>query len=142
MDAQVTSNNVFQDRLDELFAAADPRPTNTAVVNGLLSHGCRISKPYLSQLRCGARTNPSDEVVTALATFFAVSPDYFFTTPQSGDDHHTQSKDTETISDLIDPTIKHLLRAAIGLSARSLGLAHRHGHQTQSLRTSPYRATP
>ncbi|MDE8649700.1 helix-turn-helix transcriptional regulator [Rhodococcus qingshengii] len=73
------SGNVFRTRLNQLFAAADPNLTNAAVVRGLVEHGCRISKPYLSQLRRGHRASPSDEVVTALADFFGVSRGYFFT---------------------------------------------------------------
>lgn len=122
----LTGDNVFQDRLNELFDAADPRPTNATVAEGLLAHGCQISKPYLSQLRCGVRTNPSDDVVAAFAAYFGVSPDYFFSTSRSDDSHaqvkHEVDQDTETIRKLANPVIKRLLTAANGLTAASLGL--------------------
>lgn len=117
------SGNVFRTRLNELFAAADPNLTNAAVVRGLLEHGCRISKPYLSQLRCGHRTSPSDEVVTALAAFFGVSRGYFFTVPvpiAASSDVHVD--DADIADRLDDPALKALLLAANGLSAPSMEL--------------------
>ncbi|MCZ9635015.1 transcriptional regulator [Rhodococcus sp. BH5] len=117
------SGNVFRTRLNELFAAADPNLTNAAVVRGLLEHGCRISKPYLSQLRCGHRSSPSDEVVDALAAFFGVSRGYFFTVPVpaavSSDLHVEDADIAERLDDLAH---KALLLAANGLSAPSLEL--------------------
>ncbi|MDF2897190.1 MAG: family transcriptional regulator [Rhodococcus erythropolis] len=67
MVGRATDENVFQLRLNELFSGSDRRLTNTAVANGLLARGYRISTPYLSQLRHGVRSSPSDEVVSALA---------------------------------------------------------------------------
>ncbi|WP_139120606.1 hypothetical protein [Rhodococcus erythropolis] len=55
---QMASGSVFRARLNELFADAGPNLTNAAVVRGLLDHGCRISKPYLSQLLHGHRVSP------------------------------------------------------------------------------------
>ncbi|NDK68850.1 helix-turn-helix transcriptional regulator [Rhodococcus qingshengii] len=68
----------FNDRLNSLFETADFHVTNAMVVRGMTEFGCRISTPYLSQLRTGVRTNPSPEVVAALAHFFKVHPDYFY----------------------------------------------------------------
>lgn len=71
-------SNQFNDRLNSLFETADFHVTNAMVVRGMTEFGCRISTPYLSQLRTGVRTNPSPEVVAALANFFNVHPDYFY----------------------------------------------------------------
>ncbi|MER2225366.1 MAG: transcriptional regulator, partial [Rhodococcus sp. (in: high G+C Gram-positive bacteria)] len=60
-------SNQFNDRLNSLFETADFHVTNAMVVRGMTEFGCRISTPYLSQLRTGVRTNPSPEVVAALA---------------------------------------------------------------------------
>ncbi|MEV6769575.1 helix-turn-helix transcriptional regulator [Nocardia sp. NPDC051030] len=72
----------FATRLNQLFAmvhAPGSRPrTNAEVASALTAAGHPISKPYLSQLRAGTRTSPSDETVIALARFFRVKPDYFF----------------------------------------------------------------
>lgn len=120
---QVESENIFRTRLNELFAAADSNLTNAAVVRGLLARGCRISKPYLSQLRRGFRSSPSDEVVAALADYFGVYHGYFFTVPQvvavSGEVHVV---DAGMVERLADPAHKALLLAANGLSASSLEL--------------------
>lgn len=69
----------FATRLNELF---DPEPEQRAHTNGevaaqLTAWGHPISKPYLSQLRAGERTDPSGETVAALARYFRVRPDYF-----------------------------------------------------------------
>ena len=117
---QMASGSVFRARLNELFADAGPNLTNAAVVRGLLDHGCRISKPYLSQLRHGHRVSPSDEVVTALAAFFGVSRGYFFTASVAGGDVHVE--DAEIVERLGDTVHKALLLAANGLSAPSLEL--------------------
>ena len=71
-------SNQFNERLNSLFETADFHVTNAMVVRGMTEFGCRISTPYLSQLRTGVRTNPSPEVVAALAHFFNVHPDYFY----------------------------------------------------------------
>lgn len=117
---QAASGSVFRTRLNELFVAAGPDLTNAAVVRGLVEQGCRISKPYLSQLRHGHRASPSDEVVTALADFFGVSRGYFFSTPVASGDIHVG--DADIVERLGDPVHKALLLAANGLSALSLEL--------------------
>ena len=117
---QMASGSVFRARLNELFADAGPNLTNAAVVRGLLDHGCRISKPYLPQLRHGHRVSPSDEVMTALAAFFGVSRGYFFTASVAGGDVHVE--DAEIVERLDDTVHKALLPAANGHSAPSLEL--------------------
>ncbi len=117
---QMTSENVFRTRLNELFAAADPNLSNAAVVRGLLERGCRISKPYLSQLRHGLRSSPSDEVAAALADYFGVSRGYFFTAPVASGD--VPGEDAQMVERLDDAAHKALLLAANGLSAPSLEL--------------------
>src|SRR3546814_11740112 len=72
----------FAERLNKLFDSVHPpgrKPhTNAEVAAALIEDGHQISKPYISQLRSGQRTNPSDETVAAFARFFKVQPDYFF----------------------------------------------------------------
>ncbi|WP_067538049.1 helix-turn-helix transcriptional regulator [Nocardia crassostreae] len=71
----------FATRLNKLFdtARSGRRPHTTAeVAAALTAAGYPISKPYLSQLRSGQRTDVSDQTVAALAKFFRVRPDYFF----------------------------------------------------------------
>ncbi|SNS69260.1 helix-turn-helix domain-containing protein [Rhodococcoides kyotonense] len=72
----------FAARLNTLFNTVHPpgrKPhTNAEVADALADGGHQISKPYISQLRSGQRTNPSDDTVAALARFFKVKSDYFF----------------------------------------------------------------
>lgn len=70
---QTTTPNTFQERLNHLFA--NTRATYRDVVNGT---GGIIKEAYLWQLRTGRAINPSYKVIAALASFFHVSPSYFF----------------------------------------------------------------
>jgi transcriptional regulator with XRE-family HTH domain len=47
------------------------------LVAALRSQGIRISAPYVSQLRSGARTRPSRSAIEGIADFFRVDPEYF-----------------------------------------------------------------
>ncbi len=122
MVGRLTEENVFRVRLNELFAVAGRRLTNRAVVNGMASQGCRISTPYLSQLRTGMRDSPSDEVVGALAAYFGVSPGYFFTIPWDGDRETVHDQDAKVVAGLVDSDLHKLLSTANGLSSGSLEL--------------------
>lgn len=74
--------DVFATQLNKLFESAhhpERRPhTNGEVAAAVTAAGHPISKPYLVQLRSGEQTDPSTEMVVALAKFFKVKPDYFF----------------------------------------------------------------
>ncbi|MDE8648952.1 helix-turn-helix transcriptional regulator [Rhodococcus qingshengii] len=118
----MTEENVFQVRLNELFARSSRRLTNKAVVNGMAAHGVGISTPYLSQLRTGMRDSPSDEVVLALAKYFDVSPGYFFSIPWSGDREAAYGEDEGVVGGLEDPDLQKLLSTSNGLSSGSLDL--------------------
>lgn len=122
MAGRVTMENVFQVRLNELFARSGRRLTNRAVVTGIAAHGCRISTPYLSQLRTGMRDSPSDEVVAAIGKYFGVSPGYFFTIPWDGDRETVHGEDEKIVAGLADSDLQQLLSAANGLSSASLDL--------------------
>lgn len=73
------------DRLNRLFAsvhAPDGDPySNADAVHYMRARGCKISHPYLSQLRNGHRTRPSIAIIRGLASFFGVPPGYL-----TGDD--------------------------------------------------------
>lgn len=122
MVGRVAGEDVSQARLNELFTAFDRRLTNSAVAKGLLSRGCQVSTPYLSQLRNGVRTSPSDEVVGALADYFGVSPGHFFTIPWTGDRPLIEGEDATIVEGIDDPELRQLLQTANGLSATSLEL--------------------
>ncbi|MFF3014581.1 XRE family transcriptional regulator [Streptomyces sp. NPDC057939] len=70
-------------RLDDLFRTVRPgggRWTNTEVADELkrADPGLRVGGVYLSQLRTGRRSNPSPDLLAALARFFGVSVAHFF----------------------------------------------------------------
>ncbi|WP_116198527.1 helix-turn-helix domain-containing protein [Amycolatopsis circi] len=70
-------------RLDDLFRTVRPQGrhwTNAEVAAELkrASPELKAGAVYLSQLRTGKRTNPSQELLAALAKFFGVSVAYFF----------------------------------------------------------------
>ncbi|MFI5611062.1 helix-turn-helix domain-containing protein [Amycolatopsis sp. NPDC051903] len=77
-------------RLDDLFRTARPQGkhwTNAEVVAELKAESpdLKVGAVYLSQLRTGKRTNPSQELLAALAKFFGVSVAYFFDEDVAGD---------------------------------------------------------
>ncbi|GEE00091.1 secretion protein EspR [Gordonia spumicola] len=112
-------DNGFADRLNRLFETVHPpgrRPhTNSEVVAALTSAGHSISKPYMSQLRNGHRTNPSHEVVVALAKFFKVQPDYFYDDVYAAKIDH----DLEVLSQLRGRGLRRLSARAFDLSEES-----------------------
>ncbi|MFE9171057.1 helix-turn-helix domain-containing protein [Streptomyces kebangsaanensis] len=70
-------------RLDQLFKTVRPKGrhwTNAEVAEELkrTNPELRVGGVYLSQLRTGKRSNPSSELLAALAKFFGVSVAYFF----------------------------------------------------------------
>ncbi len=109
----------FAERLNKLFDSVHPpgrKPhTNAEVAAALIEDGHQISKPYISQLRSGQRTNPSDETVAAFARFFKVKPDYFFNDIYAAKiDHDLEllSQLQATASPPLEPCIRPLGRIA------------------------------
>ncbi|WP_024803174.1 helix-turn-helix domain-containing protein [Nocardia sp. BMG51109] len=112
----------FAERLNKLFDMVHPpgrKPhTNTEVSAALSAAGHPISKPYLSQLRSGRRTNPSAETVAALARFFKVDPAYFTDDVYAAKIDH----DLEILSQLRGYGLRRLSNRAFDLSDESLAL--------------------
>ncbi|TSE00398.1 helix-turn-helix domain-containing protein [Skermania sp. ID1734] len=126
----------FATRLNRLFDMAQPvgrKPiTNSEVVKALAASGHHISNPYLSQLRSGQRTNPSEATITALARFFKVRPDYFF------DDEYadTTEHDLRLVNQLKNRALRQLAVLAFDLSEESrhmLGALAEKLRQTEGL---------
>jgi transcriptional regulator with XRE-family HTH domain len=76
---QTSTPNTFQERLNHLFAST--RVTYRDVIDGT---GGVIREAYLWQLRTGRAINPSYKVIAALASYFNVSPGYFFGENEKG----------------------------------------------------------
>jgi transcriptional regulator with XRE-family HTH domain len=106
-----SAKHVFCTQLNALFSSSKVGLTNLDVAREVRRRGCPLSTPYLSQLRTGVRTNPSNLVVDALADYFNVSPDFFF------DPHGS-----EVLGKLASPGLRRLLSACVGLSDLSMEL--------------------
>ena len=75
---------LLADRLDYLFRTVHPKdrgpytPAEVAEAINEAAGGRVISSTYIWQLRTGRRDNPTQKHLSALASFFGVSPMYFF----------------------------------------------------------------
>lgn len=80
-DASAAGEPSFAARLNLLFESVYPPgrgPYRDAeVADGLAHLGYPMSRPYLSQLRTGRRTNPSETTIQAFAEFFRIDAAYF-----------------------------------------------------------------
>lgn len=104
----------FAARLNRLFDCVYPpgqrRYRDADVVAGVRSLGLSISRAYLSQLRSGRRTQPTDYTIAALAAFFRVDTRYF-----SDDQYYRSLNDELTL--LARPRNDAVARLAIGVAS-------------------------
>ncbi|MEV6278471.1 helix-turn-helix domain-containing protein [Nocardia sp. NPDC051832] len=121
-ESPAATRPTFAQRLNKLFESVRPpgrKPhTNAEVAAALTASGYPISKPYLSQLRSGRRSNPSEETVAALARFFKVKPDYFFNTAYAAKIDH----DMTLLAQLQGYGLRRLSARAFDLSEESQNL--------------------
>ena len=111
--------SVFCIRLNALFETRQPGLTNARVCDALRQQGCRISTPYLSQLRTGVRRAPSETVVRGLAQFFGVNTSHFFDTRCDFGIEDSRHSDALLIAKLSNEPVQHLLRLTNELSSDS-----------------------
>jgi transcriptional regulator with XRE-family HTH domain len=117
-----SAKHVFCTQLNALFSSSKVGLTNLDVAREVRRRGCPLSTPYLSQLRTGVRTNPSNLVVDALADYFNVSPDFFFDPHGSDPASSTGTHESEVLGKLASPGLRRLLSACVGLSDLSMEL--------------------
>jgi transcriptional regulator with XRE-family HTH domain len=116
------SRGFLADRLDHLFRTVHPRdrgpytPAEVAEAINMAAGEKVISATYVWQLRTGRRDNPTQRHLSALATFFGVSPMYFFDDAEASRD----AIPPELIAALKDGEVREMALRAAGLSARSL----------------------
>lgn len=121
-EAQWATGRTLAERLNALFDMVR-RPDGKAHTNEELAEWCRkhngepFSRAYVSQLRKGERTNPTKRNLEALASFFDVSPVYFF------DDKRSEQirAELELLGALRDSTVRQLALRASNLSPEGLG---------------------
>ncbi|MFI5527000.1 XRE family transcriptional regulator [Kitasatospora sp. NPDC051853] len=110
------------ERLDRLFATVHPagaRPfSNPQAAEGINARAGRsvLSSVYLWQLRSGERTNPSTEVLEAIADWFGVDAAYF-SDPETAARTDAQLRIAASLS---SPAVQELVLAAYGLSDRAI----------------------
>ncbi len=90
--------------------------TSAELIRALKTQGVRISAPYLSQLRSGARTNPSRETIESIAAFFRISPAYFT------DDWYFEiiDKELSILAAMRDEAVQRIANLVVGLSAAAV----------------------
>ncbi|WP_148310841.1 helix-turn-helix domain-containing protein [Nocardia brasiliensis] len=109
------------DQLFERWHETHGRPlTNRALAQALKQRGYAVSVPYLSQLRNGIRTNPSDALLAVLADYFGV---------QAGDltaavvlPHVAAEPDSVLGDGLTNPVMDRLVRLCSTLSMDSIAM--------------------
>ena len=110
----------FADRLNRLFATVYPLGgsphTGAELIAACHTAGITMSAPYLSQLRRGRRTNPSQATMVALAAFFRIDVRYFT------DDDYSQriSRELTLLAGLRDEGVRRITSRAVGLSPQSM----------------------
>lgn len=108
-------------RLDHLFETVHPKgrgPYSYQEVADKINDGAgdgAISPSYIWQLRSGMKENPTRRHIALLASFFSVSPLYFFE-----DEQDLGVEEIELARTLKDPRVYALAHAATGLSDTSL----------------------
>ena len=120
-DRKAVRQRTLAQKVDHLFRTIHPGNRGEysyeeAAAAIRINGGPTISATYLWQLRKGLRDNPTKKHLEALASFFGVSPAYFF------DDEATARIDAELrlLIALRDGPVRHLALRAHGISHESL----------------------
>ena len=113
---------MFATQLNALCARSEPPVTNVMLAKALADRGCKVSKPYLSQLRTRVRADPAAPIVEALADYFGIATDFFFTPSVTVDAIASAQADIETLQYVENAALSRLLAYAQGLSVVSLNL--------------------
>ncbi|MFF2073797.1 XRE family transcriptional regulator [Kitasatospora sp. NPDC058162] len=114
--------STLADKIDRLFQVVR-RPDHEPYTHDEVARACReatgesFSATYLWQLRTGRRDNPTKRHLEALATFFQVSPVYFFDDQQSA----RIGEELALLSALRDAGVRDVALRAVALSADGLG---------------------
>ncbi len=102
-EGEPRSRASLAEKLDQLFKASHGRGerelTYQEVADGVMEQsGTKISPSYIWELRTGATTNPRKAHMEALASFFKVSPVYFYDDEQ-GEQIYERLESLVTIRD-------------------------------------------
>lgn len=85
MDTNPAPDGTFTTRLQRLFVERPNPRTRRPYSDEHVGAATGLSKTQVWNLRTGRATNPSMETIAGLASFFGVTPGYFFSTSDTGD---------------------------------------------------------
>ncbi|WP_231988201.1 helix-turn-helix domain-containing protein [Nakamurella panacisegetis] len=112
----------FARKLSALFASTvrtatgDPW-TNTTLAEAVTEIGVPVVQSYISQLRHGKRTNPSADLVGAIASAFGVPVGYFYDGEEAT---QRQIDEQRTVNALRAAGVENVAWRASGISAQGL----------------------
>ncbi|MFD6153590.1 Secondary metabolite protein [Streptomyces sp. NPDC060243] len=111
----------FAELLDYLFREVHPKgrgPYTYAEVSQRIreSSDIAVSASAIQQLRTGINTNPKMQTIRSLASFFGVSPAYFFDEEEA----ERQRAEIQVLAAMRDRDVRNVALRANGLSASSL----------------------
>jgi transcriptional regulator with XRE-family HTH domain len=103
-------------RVVEVMRPGGKRATDEAV-----AAACGVSPRYIGQLRSGERTNPSTELVAAIAAFFGVDQAFFLDLRRAKEIGHQ----LDLLDALARMDVRRLALAGDGLSASDMAAVER-----------------
>ncbi|MEN8654366.1 helix-turn-helix transcriptional regulator [Streptomyces sp. 21So2-11] len=108
-------------KLSHLFATQRNPQTGRPYTVGDAARVTGVSSSLITQLKSGAKPNPTVKTVEALASLFHVSPSYFFADFDAEEGEKVRAS-MELIAAVSDNDVRGLAFRANGLSADSLKL--------------------
>ncbi|WP_338483927.1 helix-turn-helix domain-containing protein [Streptomyces sp. SCSIO 75703] len=109
----------FADKLNHLFQTVTNRETGKRYTNAEVARAISVSESAISQLRTGAKPNPTYTTVERLAGHFHVKEQYFFSDYDAEEAEKVRAS-MELIEAVADSDVRGLALRANGLSADSL----------------------
>ncbi|MFI8440147.1 helix-turn-helix domain-containing protein [Streptomyces rochei] len=109
----------FADKLNHLFQTVTNPETGKRYTNAEVARAISVSESAISQLRTGAKPNPTYTTVERLAGHFHVKEQYFFSDYDAEEAEKVRAS-LELIEAVVDSDVRGLALRANGLSADSL----------------------
>lgn len=118
-DGAAGARRSFADKLNHLFRTAKNPATGKRYTNAEVARAISVSESAISQLRTGAKPNPTYTTVERLAGHFRVKEQYFFSDYDAEEAEKVHAS-MELIEAVVDSEVRGLALRANGLSAESL----------------------
>jgi transcriptional regulator with XRE-family HTH domain len=132
------NERTFAELLDYLFKEVHPKGrgpyTYAEVSQGIRdTSGVAISASAIQQLRTGTNSNPKMQTIRALASFFGVTPGYFFDEEEA----ERQRAEIQLVAAMRDQEVRRVALRANGLSTSSLHMLNTVIDQARRLEGMP-----